>query len=83
MATYFYIQDNIHGREDAVKAPAGSQILYDEITRIVGMKRCWNGIPYAIEVDSWGELACIGEQFDSDGNEFLVEAMSEEEYNQF
>ena len=83
MATYFYIQDNIHGVEKVVKAPAGSQILYDEIESIVGMKKCWNEILYAIEVDGWGELACIGELFEAKEGEFLVEAISEEEYENY
>lgn len=83
MATYFYIKDNIHNREKVVKAPFGSQILYREIEDIVGMKKYWNGIPYALEVDGWGELACVGELYESDEGEFVVEAITEEEYNEF
>lgn len=83
MASYFYIQDNIHGTEKVVKAPMGSQILYDEIEAIVGLKECWNGIMYAIEVDGWGELACVGELFEAKDNEFIVEAISEDEYENY
>lgn len=83
MATYFYIRDNILIREKVVKAPAGSQILYDVIEEVVGDKVASNGIPYAIEVDGWGELASIGELFEAEGGEFLVEAISEEEYENF
>lgn len=81
MATYFYIRDNILIREKVVKAPAGSQILYDVIEELVGDKLAENGIPYAIEVDGWGELASIGELYET--AEFLVEAISEEEYKNF
>ncbi|MBO7509961.1 MAG: hypothetical protein J6T35_02150 [Bacteroidales bacterium] len=81
MATYFYIRDNVLIREKVVKAPAGSQILYDVINEVVGDKKAENGIPYAIEVDGWGELASIGELYET--AEFLVEAISEEEFENF
>lgn len=82
MATYFYIRDNVLIREKVVKAPLGSQILYDVINELVGLKKNpSNDIPYAIEVDGWGELACIGELYET--AEFIVEAISEEEYNEF
>lgn len=83
MATYFYIRDNILIREKVVKAPVGSQILYDVIEDVVGNKKASNGIMYAIEVDGWGELACIGEMYESEEGEFIVEAISEEEYKNF
>lgn len=84
MANYFYIRDNILIREKVVKAPVGSQILYDVIHELVGLKKCpANDIPYAIEVDGWGELACVGELYEAHDGEFLVEAISEEEYNEF
>ena len=83
MARYFYIQDNIHHREKVVK-DTGNQILYDVIHDLVGLKICpSNDIPYAIEVDGWGELACVGELYESHDGEFLVEAISEEEYKEF
>lgn len=82
MATYFYIRDNVLIREKVVKAPLGSQILYDVINELVGLKKNpSNDIPYAIEVDGWGELACIGELYET--AEFIVEAISEEEYRNY
>lgn len=82
MGQYFYIRDDVYIRERVVKAPMGSQVLYEAITEIVGHTRCpGNGIPYAIEVDGWGELATIGEVYETP--EFLVECISEEEYNEF
>ena len=36
------------------------------------------GIPFAIEVDSWGELACIDETFTAP--DFEIECISEEQY---
>ncbi len=83
MARYFYIKDNIHHREKVVDAPCGSQLLFCEIEEIVGMKKTWFDIPYALEVDGWGELAAIGETYEPDEDEFLVEAISEEEYNEY
>lgn len=83
MATYFYIRDNVLIRERVVKAPAGSQILYDAIEEVVGDAVANNGIPYAVEVDGWGELASIGELYEDPEGEFFVEAISEEEYNEF
>lgn len=80
MARYFKIKDNTHKREFCVDAPAGSQLLFCEIEEIVGMKKTWYDIPYALEVDGWGELAAIGETFESDDDEFIVEAISDEEY---
>ena len=41
---------------------------------------CCDGIPYALDVDGWGELACIGEIYEGDG--FTVEAVSYEEYHE-
>lgn len=82
MANYFYIRDNVLIREKVVKAPVGSQILYDVIHELVGLKKNpSNDIPYAIEVDGWGELACVGELYETP--EFIVEAISEEEYENY
>lgn len=82
MASYFRISDLRNGRSirwDVVNAPVGSQILYCEIEHRVGMKQCpSNCIPYALEVDGWGELACVGETYETD--DFSVEAISYEEY---
>lgn len=80
MASYFRIKDNINKREFVLRAPAGSQLLFCEIEEIVGMKNTWYDIPYALEVDGWGELATIGETFEADDGEFIVEAISDEDY---
>ena len=64
-----------------MKAPAGSKLLYDEIEKLVGYLPCpVNGIPFSMEVDGWGELACIGERYETD--EFEVVCLSEEEFRQ-
>lgn len=82
MARYFRISDLRNGRSirwDVVDAPVGSQVLFCEIENRVGMKLCpINNIPYALEVDGWGELACVGETYETD--DFEVEAISYEEY---
>ena len=80
MARYFSIKDNVHKREFLVDAPYGSQRLYCEIENIVGMKKTWFGVPYAIEVDGWGEDAWDGDTFEPDDDEFLVTAITREEY---
>lgn len=82
MATYFYVRDDVGIREKVIKAPMGSQALYDVVKEMVGMKKNpSNDIPYAIEVDGWGELACEGEWYEVP--EFAIVAISEEEYNDF
>lgn len=40
--------------------------LYGIVDRLVGDKLCENGIPVAIEVDSWAELADYGEVFETE-----------------
>lgn len=63
-----------------VKAPVGSQHLYDCIEEIVGDETCpASGVPYPVEVDGWGELAWVGQQFEC--KEFLVDCISEEEFD--
>ena len=53
-----------------------------EIEDIVGMEpNPANDIPHALEVDGWGELACIGETYDAD--EFNVECITKEEYDEW
>lgn len=80
MATYFLIKDKQRKIKKAVKAPAGSQILYEEIEKLVGDLPCpVNGIPFSMEVDGWGELACIGERYDTDA--FEVVCLSVEEFD--
>ena len=81
MGTYFRIIDKQRDKESFVKAPFGSQILYEEIGNIVGEMPCpLNGIPFSIEVDGWGELACIGEDYDTE--EFQVFCITEEEFEE-
>lgn len=82
MATYFYVRDDVQICECVVKTTNGGLELYDTVEEMVGEKKNpANGIPYAIEVDNWGELATIGEYYETP--EFLVECISEEEYNDF
>lgn len=79
MGTYFKLLNKKTGNETHINAPAGSQKLYDEIEDIVGMAPVPStGIPFAIEVDSWGELACIDETFTAP--DFEIECISEEQY---
>ena len=78
MARYFYVRDEVLIRERVALA----RELYDIVEEMVGLKENpVNGIPYAIEVDGWGELAAIGELYETP--EFLVECISEEEYESF
>ena len=86
MGTFFKIVNKAHTSpvfHRYVKAPVGGQVLYSEVTDIVGEeKRCQvNDIPLAIEIDGWGELACIGETYETD--DLLVECISEEEFEKF
>lgn len=82
MGHYFKIINKGKNRRTVVDAPAGSQVLYSEIESIVGMLPCpENGIPHALEVDGWGEMACEGDTYKAD--EFDVECITEEEYNEW
>lgn len=83
MARYFYIYDNLHHREFVVEADPRSQILFSEIDDIVGDKKTWYDIPVSIEVDGWGEDACIGDRWEDDDDDFFVEAITEEEYRNY
>ena len=40
--------------------------VYRVIETIVGDKTAPNGIPYAIEVSSWADLATIGEEYETE-----------------
>lgn len=40
--------------------------LYGNIERLVGEKFCENGIPVAIEVEGWAELADFDEVFETE-----------------
>lgn len=83
MGRYFKIIDKSHNnRRYVVKAPVGSQLLFCEIEELVGMLPCpENGIPHALEVDGWGEMACEGDIYEAD--EFDVECITEEEYDEW
>ena len=82
MGHYFKIINKKKNRRMVVDAPAGSQVLYSEIEEIVGMLPSpENGIPHALEVDGWGEMACEGDTYVAD--EFDVECITEEEYNEW
>ena len=82
MSKYFYVWDDVLIRERALRAEDGDQALYDVVEEMVRDKKnpC-NGIPYSIEVDGWGELATIGERYETP--EFIIECISEEEYENF
>jgi len=84
MGTYFKIIDKrrTDGMISIVDTCLSRGILYDEIEDIVGDKECpANGIPYAIEVDGWCDLACEGEIYET--RDFVVECLSEEEYLEY
>lgn len=82
MGRYFKIINKTKKRRTVVDAPAGSQVLYSEIEEIVGMLPSpENGIPHALEVDGWGEMACEGDTYVA--KEFDVECISEEEYKKW
>ena len=70
------------GFVNIVDAPFGSQVLFAEIEDIVGMKECpCNGIPYALEVDGWGELCSYGEVYETE--DFVVVCLSPSEYYEY
>ena len=56
--------------------------IYETIEEIVGDMACpCNGIPYKIEVEGWADLACEGEIYET--SDFVVECLSEEEYEEY
>ena len=84
MGRYFKVIDKNRkdGRIDIVDAPEGSQIIYEKINEIVGDKvNPVNGILFSIEVDGWGELACVDEIYET--RDFVVECISEEDYLEY
>ena len=83
MGRYFKVIDKnrTDGRIKVLDAPEGSQVLYDIIDYMVGEKLHPSGVPFSIEVDSWAELACIGEIYET--KDFVVECLSEEEYLEY
>lgn len=85
MGRYFKVIDKNRsdGRIDIIdnvrRCPDG---IFETIEEIVGDKECpANGIPYKMEVEGWSELACIGEIYET--RDFVVECLSEEEYNEY
>lgn len=83
MGRYFKIINKTNNDCHVVDAPAGSQVLYYQIDDIVGEDKPnpVNDIPHALEVDGWGELACIGETYEA--KEFTIECITEEEYDKW
>lgn len=82
MGRYFKIINKTKNRRTVVDAPVGSQVLFSEIENIVGMDpNPANDIPHALEVDGWGELACVGETYEAE--KFDVECISEDEYKEW
>lgn len=79
---YFRITPKAHrGMEYVVKAPRGSQIMYDEIERIVGEKpHPLNGIPFAMEVDGWADDLAYPGCAPYETEDFIVECITDFEY---
>lgn len=74
-------KNRMDGRIEYLDAPEGSRVLYEIIDDMVGEKLHPSGVPFSIEVDSWGELACIGEIYETE--DFVVECLSKEEYEEY
>ena len=72
MSAYFRILDKHSTSGIALRVSADVQ-LYNYIYRIVGDKLASNGIPVAIEADGWGEIACVGEVFETEDFVVIVE----------
>lgn len=47
--------------------------LYNRVEEIVGDKLADNGIPVAIEVEGWGELAGVDEVYETDDIVVIIE----------
>ena len=78
---YFKIIDKTR-KDGFVNTVSGASALFDEIEDIVGMKECpCNGIPYALEVEGWGELCAIGEIYETE--DFVVECLTLEEWLEY
>lgn len=88
MGRYFKVIDKnrTDGRIDYIdndgqSGYAGSE-MYDAIEEVVGDMECpSSGVPYPIEVDGWCDLACEGDTYKAD--EFDIECITEEEYNEW
>lgn len=64
-----------------IRAPYGSQILFCEVDEIVGsLLSPYTETPHCLEADGWGEMAAEGDTYYAD--EFEIECISEEEYNE-
>ncbi|MBR2093901.1 MAG: hypothetical protein IJ904_07705 [Candidatus Methanomethylophilaceae archaeon] len=66
-----------------VKHDNGSQCLYAEIDELIGLvPHPLNDIPYALEIDGWGDdQACIGDVYETDAG-LTVTCISEEEFRE-
>ena len=71
------------GWVDIFRVPRGSQIMYDKIEDIVGMKpHPLTDVPYAIELDGWADDdAFPGDVYETE--DFVVVCLSEEEYLEY
>lgn len=68
---FFKVTNNETGVIRKVKKPFD---VYDCVEDIVGMELCEvSQVPYAIEAESWAELACIGDTFEYE--KFTVEVI--------
>ena len=82
MGHFFRVVNNYNGR--SVFVVQGTSLdnrdsLYYEIQRLVGDEPCpQSGIPFPLEVQGWGELACLGETFDAES--FSVVCIDEDTY---
>lgn len=82
MGYFFRIENKYTGRTALVEQgtrPDNGDSLYYEIQRLVGDEPCpQSGIPFPLEVQGWGELACLGETFDAES--FSVVCIDEDTY---
>jgi hypothetical protein len=82
---YFKLIDKTRkdGWVDIFMAPRGSQIMYNKIEDIVGMKpHPLTDVPYALELDGWADDdAFPGDVYETE--DFVVECLSEEEYLEY
>lgn len=73
MNTYFRILDKQSTSGISLMVSVDTR-LHDYIYGIVGDKLGSNGIPVAIEVDAWGELACVDEIYETEDFVVIVES---------
>ena len=60
MGTYFKMLDK---QTDRIRLIPTNERLFDYIYPLVEYEEDTNGVPIAIEIDCWGEIACIGDYF--------------------